>query len=68
MEEKKTMNGKKQHYVSPKLNTVFIEMENGIAAGSAQVSPGDQSNPNSPDVNSWNNNGDVGGGTNSFDF
>ena len=59
---------RKQIYVSPQIEQFAIVMESGIAAGSATLSPGDQGNPNNPAVDDWNNGGDVGGGTNSFDF
>ncbi|HFK5529536.1 TPA: hypothetical protein ACGZ92_002557 [Elizabethkingia anophelis] len=34
----------KKEYVPPKLNLVYIEMEQGIAAGSANVQPTDINN------------------------
>lgn len=65
---KKQMNKKKQMYVSPLLIRTEIEMESGIAAGSATLRPGDSSNPDSPKVNDWSSGGDVGSGNNDFDF
>ncbi|GAA4169298.1 hypothetical protein [Sphingobacterium ginsenosidimutans] len=65
---KKSMDKKKQVYVSPLLIRTEIEMESGIAAGSATLRPGDSGNPDSPKVNDWSSGGDVGSGDNDFDF
>jgi len=39
---------KRKSYVVPSVTTTIVELEQGIAAGSASVNPGDSSNPSSP--------------------
>lgn len=68
MKEKKEQSKSKLTYTAPSLEITVIEMESGIAAGSASLSPGDQGTPNNPGVTDRNSHGDIGGGTNSFDF
>ncbi|AQW95898.1 hypothetical protein CMU89_02245 [Elizabethkingia anophelis] len=42
----------KKSYTPPSLEVAVIEMETGIAAGSASLVPGGTS-PNTPDVKGW---------------
>ncbi|MCT4285734.1 hypothetical protein CMU66_17765 [Elizabethkingia anophelis] len=42
----------KKSYTPPSLEVVVIEMETGIAAGSASLVPGG-TNTNTPDVEGW---------------
>lgn len=66
MENKKNS---KKVYITPMLDVTIIEMEEGIAAGSgATMRPGDPTTPDSPGANDWSNKGDIGGGSNDFDF
>ena len=58
----------KKVYTSPCINVFYVEMECGIAAGSATLRPGNSSNADAPGANDWNNSGNVSGGTNDFDF
>ena len=41
-------------YIPPQMEVMYIEMEEGIASGSATVNPGDIQNPNTPDIEDWN--------------
>lgn len=59
----------KKVYIAPLLDVAIIEMEEGIAAGSgATMRPGDSAAPDAPGANDWSNKGDIGGGSNDFDF
>ena len=53
---------KKLAYVSPLISTVNVEMEQGIAAGSANINSGSSSNSQVPQErefeNGWSNNRD----------
>ncbi|WP_407488560.1 hypothetical protein [Elizabethkingia anophelis] len=42
----------KQSYIPPSVEVTVVEMETGIAAGSASLVPGG-ANPNTPDVKGW---------------
>ncbi|HIB8181753.1 TPA: hypothetical protein ACWX1I_003164 [Elizabethkingia anophelis] len=42
--QKKEINSCKQEYIPPVLDVIWIEMEQGIAAGSAKTSPTDIKN------------------------
>jgi len=44
----------KKKYSSPQMEVMYIEMEEGIASGSATVNPGDTQNPNTPEIEDWN--------------
>lgn len=46
----------KQEYIPPVLEVIFIEMEQGIAAGSASLDPGNIGTPNTPQVEDWQDN------------
>lgn len=54
------MNGKmkkkeeRKKYSPPQMEVMYVEMEEGIASGSASVNPGDIQNPNTPDIEDWN--------------
>ncbi|WP_407481114.1 hypothetical protein [Elizabethkingia meningoseptica] len=50
-----------KEYIPPHLEVDIIEMESGIAAQSASLSPGDVNSPNTPQVEDWNNGGSFGG-------
>ncbi|MCT3702487.1 hypothetical protein HZQ89_08675 [Elizabethkingia anophelis] len=52
---KKLDNISQKRYVSPKIEISFIEMEQGIAAQSANLNPGTSSDPFTPRVEDWNN-------------
>ncbi|AQX02056.1 hypothetical protein [Elizabethkingia anophelis] len=53
-------NLEKVGYVEPKLKVVYVEMESGVAAGSATLNPGDVTSPAIPVIDDWNDNGNVG--------
>lgn len=56
---------KRKTYVVPRVAATVVELEQGIAAGSASVNPGDSSNPSNPKTEDWFD----GGGQNSdFDI
>ncbi|EGT4348703.1 hypothetical protein A4C53_RS16565 [Elizabethkingia anophelis] len=63
MEQKNTL--QKKEYLPPTLTTEFVEMEEGIAANSANVNPVN-TDSNTPSIEDWNTQ-DTGGDTN-FDF
>ncbi|MDV4102687.1 hypothetical protein CMT19_16735 [Elizabethkingia anophelis] len=44
----------RKKYSPPQMEVMYIEMEEGIASGSASVNPGDIQNPNTPDIEDWN--------------
>lgn len=44
-------------YVVPKVSAMVVELEMGIAAGSASVNPGGPSNPSNPKTEDWLDNG-----------
>ncbi|WP_454879710.1 hypothetical protein [Sphingobacterium detergens] len=48
---------KRTPYVVPRVTATVVELEQGIAAGSASVNPGDTSNPSSPKTEDWFDNG-----------
>jgi len=45
---------KKRKYLTPEIQVMHIELEQGIAASSATVSGGNSSNPYQPEVEEWN--------------
>ncbi|WP_407481979.1 hypothetical protein [Elizabethkingia meningoseptica] len=51
----------KKEYIKPVIKILQIEMESGIAAQSATLSPGDINSPNIPQVEDWNDGGNLGG-------
>lgn len=50
----------KKEYVSPALQTTYVQMEYSFAAGSATLNPGDVGSLNTPQVEDWNDGGDLG--------
>lgn len=40
-------------YVAPQVTVIVVELEQGIAAGSAQVNPGNSSDPLTPKTEDW---------------
>jgi len=66
--EKKINSGQNEFYISPRIHSFKIEMEEGIAAGSANLKPGTSQSPNEPSVGDRNNVGDIGNGDNNFDL
>jgi|GEM_PF-1173790 hypothetical protein len=48
---------KHKPYVVPRVTATVVELEQGIAAGSASVNPGGASNPSSPKTEDWFDNG-----------
>ncbi|MDV3756091.1 hypothetical protein CMU20_13770 [Elizabethkingia anophelis] len=44
----------RKKYSPPQMEVMYVEMEEGIASGSASVNPGDIQNPNTPDIEDWN--------------
>ncbi len=55
----------KKHCLSPSLDLNYIQVEYSIAAGSANITVGNESNQFTPDVNEWN---DGGNRTSDFDI
>ena len=56
--KKETMQKQKRvKYEAPSIELVEVELEQGIAAGSSDIHPGDQSTPNTPKVEDWNDTG-----------
>ncbi|AQX12729.1 hypothetical protein BAX94_01175 [Elizabethkingia meningoseptica] len=55
----------KKEYTPPLLEVVLVEMEEGFAANSANLKPGDINNPDIPDVTDWN---DTGSSDKNYDF
>ncbi|AJW64726.1 hypothetical protein VO54_03295 [Elizabethkingia miricola] len=53
-------NNTKREYIAPELNCVLIEIEQGIAAGSATLRVGVTGTLDTPQVDDWNNGGSVG--------
>ncbi len=53
-------NNTKREYVAPELNCVLIEIEQGIAAGSATLRFGAAGSEDTPQVDDWNNGGGIG--------
>jgi len=51
------MNHWKNQYVAPTINSTTIEMESGIAAGSASLKPGSPNAPFVPEVEDWSTSG-----------
>lgn len=51
-------------YVTPKIELLELELEQGIAASSANVFPGGETDPHNPDVEDWKDDdyGPIGGG------
>ncbi|RKF37647.1 hypothetical protein BCY89_27605 [Sphingobacterium siyangense] len=66
--KKKIKRGQKEFYISPRILSFKIEMEEGIATGSANLKPGTSQSPNEPSVGDRNNGGDIGNGDNNFDL
>lgn len=62
------MKKNKKKYIPPTLEVISIEMEQGIAAGSATLNPGDSNSLNTPQVEELNDGGTIGGGSNDFDI
>jgi hypothetical protein len=48
---------KKMNYTRPAVEITLVELEQGIAVGSAQMKPGDASTPDTPQVNEWQESG-----------
>ena len=46
-------NHTKMKYETPQVNIVLLEMEHGIAAGSATINPGNPNPPFTPEVEDW---------------
>lgn len=44
----------KRNYISPKLTTIYLQLEQGIAASSVTAIPGNESNPGTPGIVDWN--------------
>ncbi|MCL7987120.1 hypothetical protein M8998_04095 [Sphingobacterium sp. lm-10] len=61
----KQVNKPKRVYASPHLQFQFIHNEHSIAAGSANVTVGNQNNQYTPDVDEWN---EAGTRTSDFDI
>lgn len=59
-------NNQKARYVTPSLSIMEVEMEQGIAAGSANVNPGGTGNPNDVGSDDWDDGGNIGGGGSGF--
>ncbi|AQX05136.1 hypothetical protein BAX97_16080 [Elizabethkingia meningoseptica] len=55
--DEKTIN--KKNYLSPKIEVIFVEMECGIAANSAAVSPGTVNGNTDQVQTDWNGNDDT---------
>ena len=53
----------KPKYEAPALEVVLVELEQGIAAASATLSGGSDTNPFQPEVTDWQDNG-IGGSQN----
>ncbi|WKK58560.1 hypothetical protein [Sphingobacterium sp. BN32] len=51
------MNYRKIQYVAPMIILTTVEMESGIAAGSASLKPGTSNSPLVPQVEDWTDNG-----------
>ncbi|MDV4042186.1 hypothetical protein CMT37_05010 [Elizabethkingia anophelis] len=49
----------KREYIAPSIEVTFIEMEYGIAAGSATLDPGNLGSPNTPQTEDWQDNNPV---------
>ncbi|MDR2228612.1 hypothetical protein BAS09_02650 [Elizabethkingia ursingii] len=47
-------------YVHPELKVVYVEMETGVAASSATLSPGDATSPGTPQIDDWYDSGNIG--------
>ncbi|WP_407485612.1 hypothetical protein [Elizabethkingia miricola] len=47
-------------YIYPELKVIYVEMEAGIAASSARLNPGDATSSDTPQIDDWNDNGNVG--------
>ncbi|MHC8949259.1 hypothetical protein [Sphingobacterium hungaricum] len=48
------MNGKKLlEYIAPKIEVFYLEMEEGIASTSANITISSGTNANTPDVEDW---------------
>ncbi|MCT4206135.1 hypothetical protein HZP44_14910 [Elizabethkingia anophelis] len=58
----KNVNSKeiKQHYIAPSISINFVELEQGIAAGSANLRVGIDGALDTPEIEDWNNGGNVG--------
>lgn len=59
---KEMNNDTKREYVAPELNCVLIEIEQGIAAGSATLRIGAAGSEDTPQVDDWNSGGNWGTG------
>ncbi|MDF2514903.1 MAG: hypothetical protein K0R59_199 [Sphingobacterium sp.] len=51
------MKTEKVKYIKPSIQSNRVEMEQGIAAGSANVNSGSSSNPGTPGVGDWSDTG-----------
>ncbi|UIR54840.1 hypothetical protein LZQ00_11180 [Sphingobacterium sp. SRCM116780] len=56
------MKKKTQLYVPPKIEMNILQMEDGIATGSASLRPGDVTNPDQPATADWVDKGNYGNG------
>lgn len=59
---KEMNNNTKREYVAPELNCVLIEIEQGIAAGSATFRVGSVGSEDAPQVEDWTDAGSIGDG------
>ncbi|MCL1669391.1 hypothetical protein M2T82_15100 [Elizabethkingia ursingii] len=59
---KEMNNNTKREYIAPELNCVLIEIEQGIAAGSATLRIGAAGSEDTPQVDDWTSGGTVGSG------
>jgi len=50
----------KKEYIKPLIKILRVEMENGFAAQSASLNPGDINSPDTPKVEDWNDGGSLG--------
>ncbi|UIR55977.1 hypothetical protein LZQ00_17150 [Sphingobacterium sp. SRCM116780] len=51
------MNKLKRYYTVPSIVAIGVELEQGIAAASANINPGNSSTPYTPQVTDWTNAG-----------
>ena len=55
--EKLNNDNPKREYMSPEITCTLIELESGIAAGSAVLSAGDSGTPDTPQAEDWQSGG-----------
>lgn len=58
---------KRKDYTPPTLETTYVSMECGIAAGSAGLRSGNAANGDSPAINAWDDHGHLGENSNDYD-